>query len=89
MTRIVVVHGPMACGKTRNKDALMRALGCNHVYDGWDGIEQLYRAIRWSCNGDVPVGDWLILTSHPTPQAPAGTKVLPFGEAMRIAGLDN
>jgi hypothetical protein len=33
---IVVVHGPAACGKTRNRDLLKSIFGCRRVVDSWE-----------------------------------------------------
>lgn len=39
--RSVIVHGPMACGKTRNAERIRAYLGCDCVVDDWDGREKL------------------------------------------------
>jgi hypothetical protein len=51
-----VVHGPQACGKTRNRDLLAVHLGCNRIIDGWDATF-----------GEIEVrhGDLLLTTSSP------------------------
>lgn len=36
MTKTVIVHGPMACGKTRNKHLIAAAFGCATIVDDWD-----------------------------------------------------
>ncbi|MCZ4340152.1 hypothetical protein O4H52_00940 [Sphingomonadaceae bacterium G21617-S1] len=33
---IVVVTGPAACGKTRNRDLLKSIFGCRRVVDSWE-----------------------------------------------------
>lgn len=35
-TGVVIVHGPMASGKTRYAAQLMRLYGCGRVVDGWN-----------------------------------------------------
>jgi len=47
----VVVHGPMACGKTRNAQALKRHFGLQHVVDDY---YPMFKA---------PKSDTLILTN--------------------------
>lgn len=49
-----VIYGPMACGKTRNKEKLRLTLGCDSVVDDWCGY------------GPLPQGNVLVLTFlHP------------------------
>ncbi len=31
----IIVYGPQGCGKTNNKDALLKWSGCSKVIDGW------------------------------------------------------
>jgi hypothetical protein len=33
---IIIVHGPPACGKTYNRDALRAHFGCARIVDGWE-----------------------------------------------------
>jgi hypothetical protein len=33
---IYIVYGPQACGKTRNKHAIAKHLGCDIIVDEWD-----------------------------------------------------
>lgn len=34
--RTIVVHGPMACGKTTNAKRLAAHFGCHHIVDDFD-----------------------------------------------------
>jgi hypothetical protein len=43
MKNPTVIYGPMACGKTRNKERLRAALCCDSVVDDWDGSKPLPR----------------------------------------------
>jgi len=69
----VIVHGPQACGKTRNARALAAALGCNKILDDWDG------------RTPIPHGA-LVLTSD-EPPFEARAKVLSFAAACKRAGI--
>ena len=33
MSHVIFIHGPSACGKTRNKDRIAAALNANRVFD--------------------------------------------------------
>ncbi len=91
MTLIVIIHGPMACGKTRNKQALMHAFRCDHAIDDWDGRESLSLTKFVRGTGVVPIGEkCLVLTNNPNPRAPSSSaEIYSFGEAMRKSGLAN
>jgi hypothetical protein len=39
--RSVIVHGPMACGKTRNAKALAEHFGLTTIIDDWDGRQRV------------------------------------------------
>lgn len=76
----VVVYGPAACGKTRNSAALAKAYGCEKIVEEFlDGIER-------------PAKTLFLLTSSGPPKIPAAVdrrfvEIVPFAEAMRVAGL--
>ncbi|OJY65495.1 MAG: hypothetical protein BGP16_12775 [Sphingobium sp. 66-54] len=36
MANTVIVHGPMACGKTSNKHLIAAAFGCESIVDDWE-----------------------------------------------------
>lgn len=71
MKRSVFVHGPTACGKTRDAEAIKSALGLDSVVDGWR-------------NGDTwPTRGALILTSD-VPHHTGTHEVLSLVEAMAL-----
>lgn len=77
----VLIHGPMACGKTRNKQKLAKAFGCQNVVDG-----AALREIK------VSVERAAIKTLYLTTDVPAGLDtgrcdVVDFYDAMHKAGL--
>lgn len=37
----VIAHGPMACGKSRNSDALAARFGCDVVVEDWSPGDQI------------------------------------------------
>lgn len=67
--KTVIVHGPMASGKTRHAEQLRRLFGCKRVVDNWNGRDQL-RA-----------GD-LALTIESPPFKVPGAEVVSIGEAV-------
>lgn len=71
--RSVLVHGPMACGKTRNAHAIADALGLTDIRDDWNhGIP-------------VPRSNALVLTNSDAPFGlPQAIRVMSFEEAMRL-----
>jgi hypothetical protein len=81
----VVVYGPAACGKTRNKGALAKAYGCSNIMDevaARDLNSQVMRSNK----------TLFLFTSSSTPRIGAAVDdryfdVVPFAEAMRVAGL--
>ncbi|AEH88166.1 hypothetical protein [Mesorhizobium opportunistum] len=66
-----IVFGPMACGKTRNAEALRRHFGCDRVVDEWDGRKRLPE-------------NSLALTIDEA-HAP-GARTVSFADAMKMAG---
>lgn len=76
----VVIYGPQACGKTRNKAALAKAYGCGNIVDE-AGKHDLRGRIQHSQKT-------LFLTvDRPHRINPAEFELVPFAEAMRTAGL--
>jgi hypothetical protein len=69
----VIVVGPMACGKTRNAEALRKHFKCNRVVDSWDGVTYLPR-------------NSLALTTE-EPLVTKGVTILQFRDACRQAGI--
>lgn len=68
---IVIVHGPQACGKTRNSAALMKHFGCNKITDDW-------------YNGRCTLKPGtLALTTDAPPFDVKGAKVVSFSDAMK------
>lgn len=88
---ITIVHGPAACGKTRNKNLLRDHFGSERILDGWDA------RTGWIDHGEGPIRDGdLILTCAP-PQAirqakslrehhPRRVQIVSFDDAMQAAG---
>lgn len=69
----VIIHGPQACGKTRNAKAFADAFACKRIVDDWDG------------RSNVPSGS-LALTNIEPPFS-TNAKVMSFTEACRLAGV--
>ena len=71
----IVIHGPQACGKTRNAVALAKHFGCSSIIDDWRGAPLPANA--------------LALTNVPpkSPETMLGMRVLSFVDAMQQAGL--
>ena len=69
----VIIYGPQGCGKTRNKEALRKAVGCDEVVDDWEP-------------GDPVERNTLYLTWHPRPSAPGAkrVRVMPFDAAIKL-----
>lgn len=76
----IVVYGPQACGKTRNKKAIAKAYGCRNIVD---------EALDLKLAGSVdPFFKTLFLTvDRPQRLDDAKFDLVPFAEAMRTAGL--
>jgi len=70
----VIIHGPQACGKTRNSAALMAHFGCTTLVDPW--------------NGRSPLPSNALALTHELPEDAAGSLVLGFDEACRLAGIN-
>lgn len=61
---IIVIHGPPACGKTRNKEALRRHFGCRRIVDGWEAHSD--RADPSHHDGSpIRDGDLILTTDDP------------------------
>lgn len=72
----VLVHGPMACGKTRNAHAIAAALGLTDIRDDW------YPGIP------VPRTNALVLTNSEAPfDPPRNVQIMSFEEAMRVVDV--
>jgi hypothetical protein len=50
----VIVHGPMASGKTTHATQLMRLYGCAQLKDGWDGYSLLKAGTLALTNWEPP-----------------------------------
>ncbi len=74
----IVVHGPQACGKTRNAKRIAAHFGLKKVVDDWEG------------RSAIPQSGALVLTNV-DPQAikSAGARVLSFDQAMKLVGPRN
>ena len=72
----VIVYGPMGCGKTRNGQRLLRALGLNRLID--DGLDH-------EPNRRIPPCGALVLTNREDLSAPAECIRMTFRDAMRRA----
>lgn len=69
-----IVHGPQACGKTRNAKALAAHFGCTSIVDDW--------------NGRSPLPANALALTHELPEGATGSLVLGFDEACRLAGIN-
>lgn len=45
MMRLTIVHGPPACGKTTNRDAIAAALRCDRIFDD-EHPHRLFQQLR-------------------------------------------
>lgn len=71
LVKSYLVHGPMACGKTRNARAIADTLGLTEVLDDWQpGMP-------------VPAFNTLVLTNSDGPFPPFKRRILSFDEAMQ------
>jgi hypothetical protein len=68
---IVIVHGPMASGKTRNATRLAEKFACKRIVDGWHG-----RSLIGLRDGD------LVLTND-APFAVPGARWISIDDALR------
>lgn len=67
-----LVHGPQGCGKTRNAQAIAKALGLIEIVDDWHpGMP-------------VPKTKALVLTNETGPFEPFSRRVLSFDQAMSL-----
>ena len=71
--RSCLVHGPAGCGKTRNAQAIAKALGLSQILDDWQA------------GAPVPLLDTLVLTSADNPAWYFKGRVMTFDQAMQIA----
>lgn len=81
MNRSIIVHGPQACGKTRNRVALARHYGLSQILDDQDPHA-------------LPPGvsiDALILTNVDLTGTPyvGSIRCVPYTQAAREAGVLN
>lgn len=67
-----LVHGPMACGKTRNAQAIADALGLTGILDNW------YPGMP------APLLNTLVLTNSSGPFDPFTRRILSYEEAMQL-----
>lgn len=91
---IVVIHGPRACGKTRNKEALAKAYNCDTIHDRGERptVEALRQIERDERNGK---GVHLILALDEERDylknfymhAPGGVRLVPYATAAKRAGV--
>jgi len=65
---VVIVHGPMASGKTRRAQELMQHFGCTRLVDPWEGQQ-------------LQPGD-LALTNREPPFPTPGATVLDVATAL-------
>ena len=71
----LIIHGPQPCGKTRNAVALAKHFGCSSIVDDWHGAP-------------LPASALALTNFLPESfEAPLGTRVLSFDDAMQLAGL--
>ncbi|MFA7278619.1 MAG: hypothetical protein WC100_00825 [Sterolibacterium sp.] len=69
----VIIHGPQACGKSRNAKALAAHFNCSRIIDDW--------------NERLPLlPDTLMLTNE-APIEVKDVLVLDFGMACRLAAI--
>lgn len=77
MSATILIHGPKACGKTRNAQALAAHFGCSRIVDDWNGRDRVAPGALVLTNVD----DWKASA------LPTTRRVMPFALAMREAGL--
>lgn len=77
MNQSVIIYGPQGCGKTVNAQRLMRHFGLREVVDE---SPELTRSV-------APRGVLVLTCYSPPPSLSLGLRVLPFAEAMRLAGF--
>lgn len=77
----ILVHGPKACGKTRNKDQLAKAFGCQAIVDDMLS-SQIKRRV-----GDAKVKTLFLSYEVPGKALAQLVDVVSFDDAMRKAGL--
>lgn len=79
MSKSVVVHGPQACGKTRNAEALRKHYGLTSILDDWNPHERL------------PLRDTLVLTNA-NPESlglhSLGVDVIAFEQAIEAVAAE-
>lgn len=77
----VVIYGPQACGKTRNKAKLAKAFGCHNIMDGYSMSEIRASAAR------ATVKTLYLTCERPGPAIRHGAEVHDYFDAMRKAGI--
>lgn len=70
--RSCLVYGPAGCGKSRNAQAIAKALGLSQILDNWDA------------GAPVPLLDTLVLTNADNPAWYFKGRVITFDQAMQI-----
>lgn len=81
MNKSVIVHGPMACGKTRNAEKLRKFFKLDRVFDDWNG------------HTPFPSVGMLVLTnvsdgavSHAVRRH---SRIIPYDVAAKAAGISS
>lgn len=74
---IVIVYGPMASGKTTNKNRLKQHYKCNRIVDDWDDTGMDFRKLK--------DGDLVLTTSYPPFSVPSAVSV-EIKTALRAMG---
>jgi len=74
MPKSIVVHGPAACGKTRNGERLRKAFGMKYLLDEGRMLSPGRQRL--------PKMDTLILSEEPADKA-SGLQSIAFHEAMK------
>ncbi len=70
---IVIVVGPMACGKTRNAEALRKHFGCKRI------VEDYVRGF----SPPLKDGDLALTNEAPRRRKVPGVRVVEFADAMK------
>lgn len=83
---VVVIHGPMACGKTHNRHALAKAYNCEHIHDG---EAPTAAAIRQAGGSHLVLvtPDRVDELKDRYMRAPGGVRLVPYATAAKRAGV--
>lgn len=81
----VVIYGPAACGKTRNKGKLAKAFGCRNIVDG-ASLHEIKVSIERSTVKTLYLTNEI---NHQHGVERRRAEVVEFHDAMRQAGLDS